>query len=179
MTDTDEVLFAEAGSRWWPVWLAPGFAAVGLISDAMIGDGMPVFVWLVAAVVVGAVVALIVYAARRHTSVELTAHMLRLGEEEVDLDEIVHVMPEPVPGRGKHDPREPWESARSLGGLSVVPRGRNGIGVRMRSGALRQAWAKDDRGLRAQLEPLISARRRARKGPRRKDVGGRPGGETT
>ncbi len=159
----DAVLYSEPGARWWPILLAPGFAVVGIVWDAVLGGGMPVFVWLVAAVVLGAVGSLIIHAARTHTSVELTTRSLRLGPDEIALDEIVRVFPPAPRGRKKHDPREDWESARSLGGLSVVPRGRRGIGVQMRTGALRQAWARDDAALRAQLEPQIERRRRRRK----------------
>lgn len=157
-------LFSEPGSRWWPILLAPGFVLAGIISDAVMGDGMPVLVWLAAGAVLAAVGALIIHAARTHTAVDLTEEVLRLGTDEVALSEIVHVFPPAPSGRARDDPREPWESARSLGGLSVVPRGRRGIGVQMRSGALRQAWARDDAGLRAQLEPLI-ARRAGRRTP--------------
>ncbi len=158
-------LFSEPGSRWWPILLAPGFAAAGIISDAVMGDGMPVLVWLAAGVVLAAVGSLIIHAARTHTAVELTEDTLHLGTDEVALAEIVHVFPPAPPGRARNDPREPWESARSLGGLSVVPRGRRGIGVQMRSGALRQAWARDDAGLRAQLEPLVARRPAGRRRP--------------
>ncbi|GAA4819971.1 hypothetical protein [Tomitella cavernea] len=156
-------LFSEPGARWWPIVLAPAFALVGIVMDAVMGGGMPVPVWLVSGAVLAAVGALIIHAARTHTAVELTGSTLRLGTDDIAIADIVHVFPPAPKGRRRQDPREPWESARSLGGLSVVPRGRRGIGVQLRSGALRQAWARDDAALRAVLEPLV-ARRRPRKG---------------
>lgn len=174
--EQDAVLYAEPGARWWPLLLAPVLAIVGIGFDAYMGSGLPVLMWLGAAVVVAAVGALVIHSARTHTCVELTVGTLRLGTDAVAVSEIVRVFPPAPSGRAKDDPREPWESARSLGGLSVVPRGRRGIGVQMRSGMLRQAWARHDAALREQLDPLVAAGRARRNRMRRSD-GGTAGGE--
>lgn len=170
----EAALYVEPGARWWPLSIAPALALAGIVFDAYMGNGLPVLMWLGSAAVLAGVGALIIHSARTHTRVELTAEALRLGTDEVALAEIVRVFPEAPSGRAKDDPREPWESARSLGGLSVVPRGRRGIGVQMRSGVLRQAWARDDSALRAQLEPLVAARRARKRGSR--GPGGRRSG---
>lgn len=170
----ETVLYAEPGARWWPLLLAPALAIIGIGFDAYMGAGLPVLMWLGSAAVVAAVGALIIHSARTHTCVELTASTLRLGTDEVAVSEIVRVFPPAPSGRAKDDPREPWESARSLGGLSVVPRGRRGIGVQMRSGMLRQAWARRDAALREELEPLVAARRARRNRLRGSD--GNPSG---
>ncbi len=53
---------------------------------------------------------------------------------------------------------EKWQSSRALGELSGVPRGRTGIGLRLTGGRTAQAWARNHRGLRAALAPLIEER---------------------
>ncbi len=51
-----------------------------------------------------------------------------------------------------------WQSARAIGELTGVPRGRAGIGLKLTGGRSAQAWARDHRGLRAALETLVEAR---------------------
>jgi hypothetical protein len=53
-----------------------------------------------------------------------------------------------------------WRSARSLGELSGVPRGRTAIGLRLTGGRDVQAWARRPRRLRAALTQLIEGRQR-------------------
>ncbi|WP_328514746.1 DUF3093 domain-containing protein [Mycolicibacterium palauense] len=48
-----------------------------------------------------------------------------------------------------------WQSARALGELTGVPRGRTGIGLRLSGGRTAQAWARRDRALREALTPLV------------------------
>lgn len=51
-----------------------------------------------------------------------------------------------------------WQSARAIGELTGVPRGRTGIGLKLTGGRTAQAWARDHRGLRAALTRLVEAR---------------------
>lgn len=53
---------------------------------------------------------------------------------------------------------EQWQSARTLGELAGVPRGRTGIGLRLTGGRTAQAWARNHRGLRAALTALVEGR---------------------
>ena len=82
-----------------------------------------------------------VKAARTHTSVELTHDKLRQGAETIEVASIVRIFPEPEPGG---DPRS-WQSARALGELAGVPRGRTGVGLKLTEGHTVQAWARKDR----------------------------------
>ncbi|MDF2826111.1 MAG: conserved transrane protein [Mycobacterium sp.] len=59
--------------------------------------------------------------------------------------------PEPVSA-------EKWQSARALGELSGVPRGRTGIGLKLTGGRTAQAWARRHAELRAALTPLVESR---------------------
>jgi hypothetical protein len=53
---------------------------------------------------------------------------------------------------------EKWQSARALGELTGVPRGRTGIGLKLKGGRTVQAWARRHQGLRAALTELVDAR---------------------
>ena len=110
-------------------------------------------------VLVSAFVALQVKAARIHASVELTEDALRQGTETILVREIVKVYPEAENnGRSPAKPLEKWQSARALGELVGVPRGRYGIGLKLTGGRTAQAWARRHRHLRAALTPLVQER---------------------
>jgi hypothetical protein len=94
-----------------------------------------------------------VKAARIHTSVELTTDHLRQGTEKLPLDDIVRIYPEPT---GAEEPK--WMSARALGELIGVPRGRTGIGLRLINDRTAQAWARKHRTLRSELTNLMEER---------------------
>lgn len=82
--------------------------------------------------------------------------MKKAGLDPADLAE-----PEPERERPPDTDRatvEKWQSARALGELTGVPRGRTGIGLRLTGKRTVQAWARNHRELRAQLTPLIEAR---------------------
>ena len=53
---------------------------------------------------------------------------------------------------------EKWQSARALGELTGVPRGRTAIGLRLTGRRTAQAWARNHRGLRAALTSLVEER---------------------
>ena len=156
-----EVLYSEPGANWRVLVLAPALAVVGLISDAFTGGGMRWFVWVIAAVILGLIGSWMVHAARQHTSVTLTKNLLMQGQDELPTREIVKVFPPAPRDRARDDPAEHWESARALGEISRVPRGRRGVGLQLRRGNLAQAWAKDDDALRASLRLVLDERRRA------------------
>ncbi|CNK60149.1 conserved transmembrane protein [Mycobacterium tuberculosis] len=51
-----------------------------------------------------------------------------------------------------------WQTARTLGELNGIPRGRVGIGLRLTGGRTAQAWARRHRHLRDALTPLVQER---------------------
>ena len=51
-----------------------------------------------------------------------------------------------------------WQSARALGELTGVPRGRTGIGVKLTNDRTAQAWARKHQQLRAALTQLVDER---------------------
>ncbi|MEU5842485.1 hypothetical protein [Rhodococcus sp. NPDC047139] len=144
-------LFHEPGARWGAVALGPAFCMVALVVELVTG---PVVHWLalpILAVVLAGFSYVTVVAARRHVSVELTPTTLRQGTEELPVAEIEAVLPPPDDGR---EPQR-WETARSLGELSDVPRRRTAVGLRLKGGVFVRAWAKDADELRARLEELV------------------------
>lgn len=177
MTDAPSAgvpLYAEPGASWY--WLLAGPAA-GLAMafvQIRVGLGFQPFVPILFLVVVSGMLAVQIHAGRVHTSVELTDTSLREGTEVLAVDDIVEVYPEPensvkaagfmekwqgrTLGVNATGPLERWQTARALGELSGVPRGRTPIGLRLRGDRLVQAWARHPDALRAELGRVLEAR---------------------
>ena len=148
-----EVLFHEQGASWW--WIAAGPAsgvAMALIQLSA-GYGVQLLVPGIFFVLVTGFLAIQVKAARIHTSVELTPDHLREGTERISVDDIVRIYPEP---KGPEEPK--WQSARALGELTGVPRGRTGIGLKLTNDRHAQAWARKHQVLRAALTQVVEER---------------------
>lgn len=169
--DADEgaTLFFECGASWLWLLAGPAAALVMVFVQYRAGLGFRAAVPLMFLVMVSGFLALQVKAARVHTSVELTEERLREGNETLAVEQILEVFPEPeapVRSRGPMQnwrvkpevPREKWQTARALGELSGVPRGRTAIGLRLTGGRMAQAWARDHRKLRAELIRLVEDR---------------------
>ena len=148
-----EVLFHEQGASWW--WLSTGPAAGVAIAMIQLsaGYGIQLLVPGIFLVLVSGFLAIQVKAARIHTSVELTPDHLRQGTERLRVDDIVRIYPQP---KGEEEPK--WMSARALGELTGVPRGRTGIGLRLANDRTAQAWARKHQQLRVALAHLVEER---------------------
>jgi hypothetical protein len=158
-TDTDAApIFREVGATWYWVLAGPISAAIMLWIEKSNGNGWQVSVPLFFLVVVSSFIALQVKAARLHTSVVLTPQTLRQGTETIKVSEIVKVYPEPESPLAAQKDLERWQSARALGELVGVPKGRTGIGLRLTGGRTAQAWARRHRHLRNALTPLVEER---------------------
>ena len=151
-------LFREAGASWYWVLAGPLAAAAMLWIEKTNGYGWQLPVPLLFLVLVTSFVALQVKAARIHTSVELTNETLRQGTETIKVAEIVKVYPEADHPLTSEKELERWQTARALGELVGVPKGRIGIGLRLTGGRTAQAWARRHRHLRAALTPLVEER---------------------
>jgi hypothetical protein len=158
-TDTEAApLFREVGASWYWVLAGPLSAGAMLWIEKSNGYGWQLAVPLLFLVLVTSFVALQVKAARIHTSVELTNQTLRQGTETIKVTEILKVYPEANHPRTSEKELERWQSARALGELARVPKGRIGIGLRLTGGRTAQAWARKHRHLRAVLTPLVEER---------------------
>lgn len=151
-------LFREAGASWYWVLLGPLSAGAMLWIEKTNGYGWQIAVPLLFLVLVTSFVALQVKAARIHTSVELTNETLRQGTETIKVAEIVKVYPEADHPLTSEKELERWRTARALGELVGVPKGRIGIGLRLTGGRTAQAWARRHQHLRAALTPLVEER---------------------
>ena len=151
-------LFYEPGASWY--WLLSGpLSALAMISiELWSGAGVGYWVPAIFLVMVSAFVALQVKAARIHVSVELTEDALRQGTETILVREIVKIYPEAENHEASGKALAKWQSARALGELAGVPRGRIGIGLKLTGGRTAQAWARRHRHLRAALTPLVQER---------------------
>jgi hypothetical protein len=154
VADSSRVLFEEIGARWRTVAYGPVLCIGVFLWEWLTASQVHWFALLFFALILAGIIALQVMAARRHVSVVLTAVTLRQGAEELPLGSIAEVLAEADPYA---EESQPWESARSLGELSAVPRRRRGIGLRLTDGSLVQAWARDDDGLRERLSGAVGA----------------------
>lgn len=158
-TDTEpKPLFYEPGASWWWVLTGPASAVAMMFINASQGYQQQLLVPLFFLVVVSGFIGLQVKAARIHSSVELTADTLRQGTETIKVAEIRKVYPEPENSVASGKELQKWQSARALGELVGVPRGRVGIGLKLTEGRTAQAWARRHRHLRAVLTPLVAER---------------------
>jgi hypothetical protein len=151
---TPEPLFHEAGASWYWVLAGPIAAAIMLGIEINAGIGPQLLIPALFLVMVSGFLAVQVKAARIHTSVELTPETLRQGTETIDVGSIVRIFPEPEPGA---EP-DKWQSARALGELTGVPRGRTGIGLKLTGDRMAQAWARRHGELRRVLTDLLEQR---------------------
>lgn len=159
-------LFREAGASWYWVLVGPLSAAAMLWVEKANGYGWQITIPLLFLVLVTSFIALQVKAARIHTSVELTHETLRQGTETIKMAEIVKVYPQADHPLTSEKELERWQTARALGELVGVPKGRIGIGLRLTGGRTAQAWARRHRHLRAALTPLVEERVGRPDGPR-------------
>jgi hypothetical protein len=158
-TDTEAApLFREVGATWYWLLAGPISAAIMLWIEKSNGLGWQMSVPLFFLVVLTSFIALQVKAARIHTSVVLTSQTLQQGTEIIRVSEIVKVYPEPDNPLTSEKDLERWQSARALGELVGVPKGRTGIGLRLTGGRTAQAWARRHRHLRNVLTPLVEER---------------------
>lgn len=147
-TAAEPVLFGEPGARWRVVGYGPLLCLVVLIVELATGSAVHWLTLPICAVVLAAAVSVQVVAARRHASVELTPTTLRNGTEAIELTQIIEVFP---PRDDRSWDIAAWETARTLGELTDVPRRRGAVGIKLRKGMLARAWAKDDTTLRTEL----------------------------
>jgi len=155
---SSQPLFYEPGASWYWVLLGPMSAVSMILIEVWSGAGVQLLTPLIFLVMVSAFVALQVKAARIHVSVELTEDTLREGTETILVREIVRVYPEAENHEASGKELAKWQSARALGELVGVPRGRVGIGLRLTEGRTAQAWARRHRDLRTALIPLVQER---------------------
>lgn len=151
-------LFYEPGASWWWVAAGPAAAASIVLVEIWSGAKVSLVVPAIFLVLVSAFVGLQVKAARIHVSVELTEDALREGTETILVREIVKVYPEAENHEASGKALTGWQSARALGELAGVPRGRIGIGLKLTNGRTAQAWARRHRQLRTALTPLVQER---------------------
>ncbi|MCW4354959.1 hypothetical protein ONR57_16770 [Hoyosella sp. YIM 151337] len=148
-----DIVFIEPGAQWRALLFVPIFCLAGIVAEIWMGGPVHWLGWAIAATLLTSVVAWQVYAARAHLRVELTIGHLRQGAETLALDDVEDVLPS-----ADDDPKlaAQWQSARALGELHGVPRRRTGIGLRLRSGTVVQAWARDHATLRAALQQVLA-----------------------
>jgi hypothetical protein len=173
-TANPKPLFAEPGASWYWLLAGPAAALSMILIEKSGGHGVGLIVPAVFLVMVSAFLGIQVKAARIHTSVELTEDALRQGTETILVREVVKVFPAAENTVESGLPLAPWQSARTLGELNGVPRGRGAIGLKLTGGRTAQAWARRHRHLRDALESVVQER----VGPARSDTADAGDGDT-
>lgn len=153
-----ERLFYEQGASWYWLLAGPISGITMLLIQLKGGGGVQLFVPSVFFVLVTGFLWLQVHAARVHTSVELTASSLRQGTEVVPVKNIVAVFPEADHTVKSGELLEKWQTARALGELTGVPKGRTAVGIKLTGNRTAQAWARKHRQLRDALTRLVEER---------------------
>jgi hypothetical protein len=148
-----EVLHYEQGASWWWLLAGPACGITMALIQLSAGYGIQWLVPGVFLVLVSGFLAIQIKAARIHTSVELTQDFLRQGTERLSIDDIVRIYPEAA----KNETPK-WQSARALGELTGIPRGRTGIGLKLTNDRTAQAWARRHQQLRSALTVLVEER---------------------
>jgi hypothetical protein len=148
-----DVLYYEQGASWWWLLAGPACGITMALIQLSAGYGIQWLVPGVFLVLVSGFLAIQIKAARIHTSVELTQDFLRQGTERLSIDDIVRIYPEAA----KNETAK-WQSARALGELTGVPRGRTGIGLKLTNDRSAQAWARRHQQLRSALTALVEER---------------------
>lgn len=146
MADEQPVLYAEAGSSWWPLAWGPALAVVALVLETIGGGPLAVWLWLPVAAVLVLATAVWVAARRRLREVRLTPKTLLQGREELPVGDIVEVGDVGAS-----------MGAVVLGGSWIVPNGTDGVPLRLADGRSVLAWARDAEALSAALRPLVHA----------------------
>ena len=158
-TDTEAApLFREVGATWYWLLAGPISAVIMLWIEKSTGNGWQISVPVFFLVVVTVFIALQVKAARIHTSVVLTKADAASGHRNDPGVRDTSGVPEPDHPYASKKELERWQSARALGELVGVPKGRTGIGLRLTGGRTAQAWARRHRHLRNVLTPLVEER---------------------
>lgn len=142
MPDQGPVLYAEAGSSWWPLTWGPLFVLPGVL----FGRAIPLWVWLTVGAVFTLLAAVWVAARRRFREVRLTPTELRGGREVLPVARIAAV-----------DDAGASLGAPVIGGSWIVPRGTTAVPLRLDDGSTVLAWARDAEALRAALRRLVGA----------------------
>lgn len=152
------VLYAEAGSSWWPLAWGPLLVLPGVLIEVTGGGGIPLWLWLAAGAGLTLFTTAWVAARRRFREVQLTPEQLREGREVLQVARIAAV-----------DDAGLSMGAPVIGGSWVVPRGTTGIPLRLDDGTTVLAWARDAEALGTALRRLVGAR------PPERPVGGDAG----
>jgi hypothetical protein len=155
---TPKPLFSEPGASWYWLLAGPAAAVAMILIEMSSPAGVGLVVPAIFLVMVSLFLGIQVKAARIHTSVELTEDALRQGTETILVREIVRVYPEAENSVKSGLPLARWQTARTLGELNGIPRGRVGIGLKLAGGRTAQAWARRHRHLRDALVPLVQER---------------------
>lgn len=144
--ESDQVLYEEIGSSYWPLLWAPVFSLAGIGFDVVSGAPPHLFGWTVVGLVLLLFTALWVSARRRYLVVRLTPTTLTQGREHLPVDRIAEV-------DDVGTPVGTWV----LGGGWSTPRKYGELPLRLTDGSVVLAWARDVESMKSALRTLISA----------------------
>ncbi|OLT48814.1 hypothetical protein BJF85_11675 [Saccharomonospora sp. CUA-673] len=137
------------GASYWRIWLGPGLAALGALTQVLLGDRPHWLMWIITGVGLMWLNAVWVLARRRFLRVRVTDSVLVQGTERVPMSDIASVLT-----------REPRQGTRVLGGGPAVPRGFEGVELKLTDRKHALAWSKDTETFTAALRTAMRNSRR-------------------
>jgi len=149
----DDVRYEETAASWWWLLFGPGFAAAGILVEAVTQGPVLYPVWLVAGVALTGFTAMWVYARKRYVVVLLTRSTLREGQETLPVERIAGL----ADADDKPGGMQVVHASRVLGGGMAAPRKYDELLLRLDDGTVVLAWARDGAALREALRELLSA----------------------
>lgn len=148
------VLYAEDGWSWAWIFAAPLFCASAAVFELVSGAPVHWLMLTVFGIASAACHGVMIAATRVHGRVRVTATAYTQGTEELGIENIAEVRP--LPGEGI--PEASWETARTLGELSEIPRQRRSVGLLLDNGGEVRAWSRNPVALHAALVTALGER---------------------
>lgn len=155
------MLYAEDGWSWAWIFSAPLFCLFAAVFELVSGAPVHWIMFTVFGIASAACHGVMIAATRVHGRVRVTATAYTQGTEELDIENIAEVRP--LPGEGI--PEASWETARTLGELSEIPRRRQSVGLLLDNGGEVRAWTRDPAALHAALVTAVGERDRSAPDP--------------
>lgn len=138
-------VYREPGTSRWPLLWGPVFALIGYLFEVFSGLPAHPIAWLLAGMGLLVLTMLWIWARNRFLTVRVTDTQLWQGQECLPLDRIAEI----------EDVQNP-AGARVLGGGWSVPRKYAALPLRLQSGVVVLAWARDLEALQDALRSTMT-----------------------
>ncbi|MBB3049287.1 hypothetical protein FHS23_000282 [Prauserella isguenensis] len=143
------VHYAEPGATLWRLGLGPALAALGFVTELILGQPPHWLMWIITGVGLLCLNGAWVFARRKFLRVRVTDTELVQGTETLPIADIASILT-----------REPGPGTRVLGGGQTVPRRFEGVELKLRNRKHVLAWSQDSETFTAALRTAMRNSRR-------------------